>query len=166
MNDEGVSETDAIVAKSRVLSPYGLSALLALSQHGDARLSEESMLTVLAFTVARDPWTASKETAALADNIIELQFCRPDYDFEVFIVDTILKGYLRHLFSKSKPASVTSSGRKAEFPEEGDAHRGLEQETAQNKPWKYMDLRAVPVFHWAVTVAFVSLSHSIHSCTY
>ena len=155
-DDEG-TETDAIVAKSRILGPYGLSVLLALSQHGDARLSEESMITVLSFTSVKDPWTATKETAALADDIVELQFCRPDYNFEVFVVDTILKGYLRPLFSKSKPASVTSSGRKAEFPEDSDAHRGLEQETAQSKPWKYADLRAIPVFHWAVTVAFVSL---------
>ena len=138
------------------MAPYGLSVLHALTKHGDAKLSDEALLTVVAFTHAGDPFGSNEGTAAMADDIIELQFCRPDLDFEVFVVETILKGYLRPLFSKSKPASVTASGRKAEFPEEADVHRGLEQETPQAKPWKFSDLRAIPAFQWAVSVAFVS----------
>lgn len=76
-------------------------------------------------------------------------------DWSVLSEDT-LKAYLRPLFSKSRPKTVTASGRKAEFPEEDDPHRGLTDETREVKPWKYADHRAITVFHWVVLTATVS----------
>lgn len=70
--------------------------------------------------------------------------------------ESILKSYLRPLFSKSRPKTVTASGRKAAFPEEDDPHRGLMDETKDVKPWKFADHRAVTVFQWVVSTATVS----------
>lgn len=155
IHDQLDADSESVYAKSRPLAPYGLSVLEVLTEHGEAKLSDDVLLTVLAFTAPGESFRPEETIPGLAFDIVESQFGRQDIDLEVFVVDTILKGYLRPLFSKSKPASVTASGRRAEFPEEGDAHRGLDEETAQTKPWKYADLRAVPAFQWAVTVASV-----------
>ncbi|KAK4146701.1 uncharacterized protein C8A04DRAFT_34607 [Dichotomopilus funicola] len=78
-----------------------------------------------------------------------------------FITETVLQSYLRPLFSRSRPATVTASGRKAAYPDQDDSGAGgprrggasLLEETAQTKPWKYTDFRAVPVLGWAVKEA-------------
>jgi hypothetical protein len=77
-------------------------------------------------------------------------------DTTTFLVDTILRGYLQKLFSKSRPAAVTASGRKAEFPDDDlDRKQGLPDDSRQTKPWKYEDLRSIPVLAWAIAQADV-----------
>ncbi len=73
---------------------------------------------------------------------------------ENFIVETVLGSYLRSLFSKSRPATVTASGRKAEYVEP-ERQLGLPDEGRKTKPWKYEDLRAVTVLSWAMEAADV-----------
>lgn len=73
-------------------------------------------------------------------------------------VTTVLEDYLRPLFSRSRPSAVTASGRKAEFPQEQDISRGLEDETGAVKPWKFVDHRAISVFIWAVCEASVRIA--------
>ncbi|KAK8010275.1 hypothetical protein PG990_009240 [Apiospora arundinis] len=68
-----------------------------------------------------------------------------------FITDTLLTQHLRPLFSKSRPATVTASGRKAAFVEEPDTAAMLEDRAA--KAWKYTHVYAVTVFDWAVRAA-------------
>lgn len=102
-----------------------------------------------------DPWTI-QEACDIARELLSQQllhhFNQPD------LIETILKDYLRPAFSKSRPKAVTASGRKAEFPEEDDPHRGLTDDTKEVKPWKYEDHRAIVVFHWVVLTTDVSLA--------
>ncbi|KAK8033583.1 poly polymerase protein [Apiospora marii] len=67
-----------------------------------------------------------------------------------FITDSLLTQHLRPLFSKSRPATVNPSGRKAAFVEEQPS---TVLEDRATKPWKYAHVYAVTVFEWAVTNA-------------
>ncbi len=83
-------------------------------------------------------------------------------DTAELVVERILKGYLRPLFSASRPPTITASGRKAAFAEHGGgAARGFGLEDRQSKPWKFHDLRAVSVFTWALCASDVSVSPSL-----
>ncbi|KAK6827627.1 hypothetical protein PG987_010968 [Apiospora arundinis] len=100
----------------------------------------------------------------IARNLLQSQFSRPEQPSPGkkraaassssskadFITDTLLTQHLRPLFSKSRPATVTASGRKAAFVEAPDAAM-LEDRAA--KAWKYTHVYAVTVFDWAVRAA-------------
>lgn len=79
-----------------------------------------------------------------------------------FITEDVLTGFLRPLFAKSRPTTVTASGRPAAFPEpppryaQGDGFGGGEDSIAAAKPWKYTRRYAVTVFEWTVKKADVS----------
>jgi hypothetical protein len=95
--------------------------------------------------------------------LLEQQFSIPGSPTkEEFLTEKVLQQYLRPLFSKSKPASITASGRKAEYTDSA-ATRGesMPEESALTKPWKYTDLRAIPAIEWAVREADVSSSSII-----
>ncbi|KAF2968139.1 hypothetical protein GQX73_g5467 [Xylaria multiplex] len=72
-----------------------------------------------------------------------------------FITEDVLTDFLRPLFAKSRPTTVTASGRPAAFPEpasrysQGDGFGGADEATI-TKPWKYTQRYAVTVFEWAV----------------
>ncbi|KAI0539963.1 hypothetical protein GGR58DRAFT_462652 [Xylaria digitata] len=72
-----------------------------------------------------------------------------------FITENVLTGFLRPLFAKSRPTTVTASGRPAAFPEpasrysQGDGFGGAD-DASVTKPWKYRQRYAVTVFEWAV----------------
>lgn len=78
-----------------------------------------------------------------------------------FITEDVLPGFLRPLFAKSRPATVTASGRAAAFPEpaprygQGDDF-GHGDDITATKPWKYARRYAVTVFEWAVKNSDVS----------
>jgi hypothetical protein len=115
----------------------GLQAIeILISQHQTIRLDDDVLLTLLSFTDDSGA-TPTKDQ---------------------FLADTVLQRYLRPLFSRSKPASVTASGRKAEYSE-GALSRGesMPDESVRTKPWKYNDLRAIPAVAWAVHEVQVSL---------
>lgn len=148
--DEEDESYDEVAQRSRGVATYGLEILQILSRGFSAKFSEQTLLTTVAFTNPAESWS-TPETNTLSRALIEQQLSH--LDREEFLVETILKGYLRPLFSKSRPKAVTASGRKAEFPDEVDPHRGLTEETKEVKPWKYADLRAITVFGWTVETA-------------
>ncbi|KAL8399587.1 hypothetical protein RB594_000110 [Gaeumannomyces avenae] len=110
-------------------------------------LSPDAVATAIAHTDPSLPWTtpeAARQAADVARAAAERR------GKTALIADDVLRDYLRPLFSKSRPAAVTASGRRAEFAEEPGAHGSLALETRAAKPWKHTDLRAVPVFAWAL----------------
>ncbi|KAL2263302.1 hypothetical protein VTK26DRAFT_7422 [Humicola hyalothermophila] len=135
----------------RAVSNIGLRTVEELTKmNGSVRLDDEVLLTLLAFTDDPQDW-AAPEAAAIATALLAQQFSTSGPSREQFITETILPSYLRPLFSRSKPSSITASGRKAEYAD-SSASRGesIPDDSAQTKPWKYTDLRAVPVVAWAV----------------
>ncbi|KAL2140987.1 hypothetical protein VTI28DRAFT_2992 [Corynascus sepedonium] len=118
-------------------------------------LGDEVLFTLLACADETQTWPRP-ETKTTAERLLEQQLKNvPDAPTkEKFLTETVLQTYLRPLFSKSKPASVTASGRRAEYAD-GAANRGesMPDESALIKPWKYTDLRAVSAVGWAVREA-------------
>lgn len=172
--DAAESDYDEVVRRSVELAPYGLEVLQICVDDFGAVLHNEALLTLISFS---DPWWlessslasetelpekpqeplpwSTKETSDVAIRVLELQLnVRPSLD--ELLVEAILKGYLRPLFSKSTPKTVTASGRKAEYADdEEDPHRGLRDESKDIKPWKYADHRALAIFQWTVETAQV-----------
>lgn len=138
------------------VSNLGLRALSALATLSAIQLDPECLLTAISFTDPSQEWSTF-ESAHLASTILTTQ----KISKEEFIPQQILQRYLHPLFSKSKPASVTSSGRKAAYPDQSrEDGGGMPDDTPETKPWKFSDLRAVPVVAWAVTEADVGLFFS------
>lgn len=123
----------------------------------------DTILTIISFTApaVTDPWT-TQETREIARDLLSQQLLRKFNQSD--LIETVLKEYLRPAFSKSRPKTVTASGRKAEYPEEDDPHRGLADDSGEVKPWKYEDHRAIAVFHWVVLTSDVSLATSLSAC--
>ncbi|KAI3401371.1 hypothetical protein diail_11455 [Diaporthe ilicicola] len=147
-DDGGHSDYDQVAHRSREIAPCGLAILQILNNEHSAKFSLDTLLTIISFTnpVLTDPWS-TQEACDLAQHILSQQLLH--HSNQPALLETILKEYLRPLFSKSRPKAVTGSGRKAEFPEEDDPHRGLADDTKEVKPWKFVDHRAITVFHWA-----------------
>lgn len=158
-NDDLKNSRSQRIRHCRAVCKLGLQALEELIKlNNSGRLSDNVLLTILAFTDKSQDW-AAPETAAIAARLLDQQFGTSGSSQEQFITDSILQGYLRPLFSRSKPSSITTSGRKAEYID-GSAARGqnIPDDTAQTKPWKYIDLRAIPAITWAVNQADASSS--------
>lgn len=139
----------------REVAYAGLQALQQLQQHSssDALTNGQILVSLAAFSDGSEPW-ATDDTAALAKLILDEQLSEADK--ESFMVETILKGYLRSLFSKSRPGAITESGRKAAYRDlDLERERGLPDDSGKTKPWKYEDLRAIPAFSWAIRHADV-----------
>ncbi|KAK4165148.1 hypothetical protein QBC43DRAFT_288034 [Cladorrhinum sp. PSN259] len=145
---------------SLVVSHLGVQAISALTNliSSATQLDTQVLLTIISFTTnpCSQKWT-TPESARLASVILTTQFTTTTTNLkkEEFIPKQVLQQYLRPLFSKSKPASVTSSGRKAAYtdPNQEDGRGGIPDDTSLTKPWKFTDLRAVPVVSWAVKEA-------------
>ncbi|KAI0897105.1 hypothetical protein F4806DRAFT_423088 [Annulohypoxylon nitens] len=113
------------------------------------RLRPLVLLRLAAFTDVTDPW-ATAESSALAHKLLEAQLQTLDEtQIKSLIVEEILTTFIRPLFSKSRSAAVTASGRKAEFVE-SSRYDTVDRETPETKPWKYSHRYAVTVFSWAV----------------
>lgn len=158
--DDDYPEYEQVAQRSREIAPYGLSILQVLDNDYSTKFSLDTLLTVISFTdpAVTDPWT-TLEACDLARDLLSQQLIHQFNQSD--LIETILKDYLRPAFSKSRPKAVTASGRKAEFPEEDDPHRGLADDTKEVKPWKYEDHRAIAVFHWVVLTTDVSLATSL-----
>lgn len=149
VSDEDYPEYEQVAHRSREIAPYGLGILQVLDNDYSIKFSLDTLLTVISFTnpAVTDPWT-THEACDLARDLLSQQLVHHFNQSD--LIGTILKDYLRPAFSKSRSKAVTASGRKAEFPEEDDPHRGLADDTKEVKPWKYEDHRAITVFHWVV----------------
>jgi hypothetical protein len=141
------------------LSGVGIQILEELMKRLEdaVRLDDEVLYALLVYTDEMHTW-CGRETKASVQRLLEQQFSIPGSPTkEEFLTEKVLQQYLRPLFSKSKPASITASGRKAEYTDSA-ATRGesMPEESALTKPWKYTDLRAIPAIEWAVREADVS----------
>lgn len=155
-NDDLTEALGQLTDHCRAISHLGMQVLGALLQGPNPpRLDDEVLLTIVAFTDETQDWT-TPETVQIATALLEQQFRASGPTQEQFITETLLQRYLRPLFSKSKPASITASGRKAEYADTSAAQgQNIPDDSAQTKPWKYTDLRAVPAMGWAVSQADV-----------
>lgn len=136
----------------------GLAALEQVAKMlpiGLIQLPASSLLRVTAFTNPADPWTNPESFALSRTLLLPLQGEKQREKRTKLIVDEILTNFLRPLFSKSRPAAVTASGRKAEYVEPS-RYDNVDQESSETKPWKYVHRYAITVFAWAVRQADVS----------
>lgn len=143
--------------KVRPAAEAGLRALGLLAQKLPGRLDDAALLTTIAFADESEPW-ATEATFKLASDLLTQQLDEDTVKGQ-FIAEAVLRDYLRPLFSKSRPATVTASGRKAEYIDP-ERQSGLPDDSRKTKPWKYEDLRAIPVLSWAVEAADVGYTLS------
>ncbi|KAI1775693.1 hypothetical protein F4818DRAFT_440970 [Hypoxylon cercidicola] len=154
---DGVSSEDDVTdyAALQQKANLGLVTLCRLTKAlpgGPSQLPASTHLRLTAFTNRADPWT-SDATHTLSNTLL-LPLEAPERRDELtrLITEHILMDFLRPLFSKSRPAAVTASGRKAEFVEPS-RYDGTAAESPETKPWKYGCRYAVTVFAWAVRQA-------------
>jgi hypothetical protein len=146
-----ISNVSARVLKS---AEPGLEALHSLIHHFDVAkrpitLSQSTVITLISLSDRTQPW-ANSHTASLAAGLLSSHLATIS-DRKSFLIDGVLTDYLKPLFSRSRPAAVTASGRKAEFaPDELEREPGLPDDSRRTKPWKYVDLRSIPVLAWAL----------------
>lgn len=138
----------------------GLAALDQLTKllpGGPSKLLASTHLRLTAFTDPADPWTSSTKSAELSRALLQpLDAPERREQRTRLIAEDILTGFLRPLFSRSRPTAVTASGRKAEFVETS-RYDSVASESPETKPWKYARRYAVTAFAWAVQHADVSL---------
>ncbi|KAK3306936.1 uncharacterized protein B0T15DRAFT_484174 [Chaetomium strumarium] len=132
----------------------GISALEALlTWNYSVPLGDEVLLTLLFYADEKHQWV-SPDARTRADSLLEQHFNAAGPTKEQFITETVLQRYLRPLFSRSKPASITASGRKTEYTDSAATRaESIPDDTALTKPWKYTDHRAIPALAWAVREA-------------
>jgi hypothetical protein len=110
------------------------------------RIDEDILLSWIAYTNVDDPWTskALQEKAGELLNRHQEQLLTPD-----FIVDYVLTGFIRPLFSSSRAPVITSQGRKAISASSISLHPANNLDSS-SKAWKSHGVHAVAVFEWAV----------------
>ncbi|KAF7523879.1 hypothetical protein G7054_g11619 [Neopestalotiopsis clavispora] len=148
-------EWQPVAAKGEV----GLAFLESLQDTLKVTLDPKVLVAVTAFTSTQDPWTTPAAQAS-AQTILDAALGNKPGAKETLITSTILTTFLRPLFSRSRPATVTASGRKAEFiePTRYAGSAGPDDPTeAELKPWKHAHAYAVTVLAWAVDRADADL---------
>ncbi|KAI1089109.1 hypothetical protein F5B19DRAFT_485488 [Rostrohypoxylon terebratum] len=151
-SDTSLDEDTTDYAKLRRKGELGLQAIEQLIDapfQAPLQLRPLVLLHLAAFTDAADPWSTAN-SCALARKLLEAQLQTLDESqIKSLIAEEILTTFIRPLFSKSRSAAVTASGRKAEFVEPS-RYDTVDRETPETKPWKYAHRYAVTVFAWAV----------------
>jgi hypothetical protein len=153
--DDGEQEYNRAVSRWRELSDAMTESLQILHQKLALKFDDQTLFLVIGLAETNSPWTTER-SSSVASKILGEQV--RGREVPELVVEVVLRNYLRPLFSKSKPATVTAAGRKAEYPENSDREHGLPDETRRTKPWKYEDFRAIPVLGWAVEQADVCAS--------
>ncbi|KAI1383623.1 uncharacterized protein F4822DRAFT_83069 [Hypoxylon trugodes] len=134
-----------------------LNKLANLPLQAPLRFQPSTLLRLAAFTDSADPWSTSSDAAR---KLLEAQLQQlDDAQKKSLIGDEILTKFLRPLFSKSRPAAITASGRKAEYVEQS-RYDNADRETPETKPWKYAHRYAIAVFAWAVQYSDTTLLQS------
>jgi hypothetical protein len=120
----------------------------------ESNVGRTALLSLLAFTQLGDAWN-SKPAHEIA--IDTLNCLSHEVQSEEFIVDYVLKVFLRPLFASSAPRTITPQGRKAPNENLGDnAIKVTNSLDTISKPWKCGDIYAVTVFKWVVSRVDVS----------
>jgi hypothetical protein len=160
-DDDDTSQTQEtyrrIVQRGTDFSKPAIRCLDLLAQRSIPAVAaaDQVLLTLTAFVDDSEPWVPSVEVSAQASNLLD-RLLGDAQAKEQFMAESVLQRYLRPLFSKSKPEAITSSGRKAAFvdPFKGRGE-GLPDDSAETKPWKFRDLRAIPTVAWVIREADV-----------
>ncbi|XXG95050.1 hypothetical protein Hte_001310 [Hypoxylon texense] len=146
--DDDTTDYAALQRKAD-LGLVALDHLTKLLPGGPSQLSASTHLRLTAFTDPADAWT-SPASARLSRTLLQpLDAPERREQRTRLVAEDILTGFLRPLFSKSRPAAVTASGRKAEFVEPS-RYDSAASDSPETKPWKYARRYAVAVFAWAV----------------
>ncbi|TAQ86974.1 hypothetical protein B7494_g4709 [Chlorociboria aeruginascens] len=109
-DDTTPSERAKSLHHTRYKATLGLQSLTYLQTLSSQSPGPSLLLTLLAFNDARDSWTtptAHSQAHAL------LTYYSSHLHSSSFLVDHLLQETIRPLFSKSKPETITSTGRKA-----------------------------------------------------
>jgi hypothetical protein len=149
-----------VAQRCLAVSPSAIEALVLLSKKTTPAVlakDEDLLLALAAYTDPSQPYVPSKDTSETANQLLQDLLAANNTTNDQFIVQTILQRHLRQLFSKSKPASITSSGRKAEYidPSAGRGE-GIPDDSDETKPWKFSDFRAIPLATYSVNQADAS----------
>lgn len=114
-------------------------------------MNPQHLLSCVVYS-SRDAWITSSVSKIAMD---DLSKHNEQVSSREFIVDFLLQSFIRPLFSKSKPSSITSTGRKA-MPSSEPAKRFDVGAEKRDKPWKYEVVYAVTVLEWVVENSSVS----------
>ncbi|KAK5657705.1 hypothetical protein OQA88_2777 [Cercophora sp. LCS_1] len=159
LDEDRENDTRArVVQRCRATAPAACRALNLLAEKsGSESIADDSVLVILcAYANPTEEWVDTEETASQATALLMKLLTRKNLDKNQLIIEVILQRYLRPLFSKSKPASITASGRKAEYLDPaGGRTETLPDDSSETKPWKFTDFRAIPVITWAAHEADV-----------
>jgi hypothetical protein len=157
------AETEKARAEWRLTSIFALKSIRLLKSYDSitgSNITSTVLLSLLAFTQPGDTWNSKPAYEITTET---LEYLSNEVLSEAFIVDYVLKGFLRPLFAASTPQTITSQGRKAPSENSGNqtikVTRNLD---AISKPWKCRDIYAVTVFKWVVTRADVRLQAFEH----
>lgn len=160
-DDDDTSQTQRtshrLVQRGTEFSKAAIRCLDLLAQRSSpaVAVADQVLLTLTAFVDESEPWVPSDEVSTQASNLLD-RLLGDARAKEQFMAESVLQRYLRPLFSKSKPEAITSSGRKAAFvdPFRGRGE-GFPDDSAETKPWKFTDLRAIPAVAWVIREADV-----------
>jgi hypothetical protein len=148
---------DEVLLVARKMIDAGLVAiqsLLDLHTNPNPAISPQILRSLLAFTSSRDSWTTPLSLSTTAAILSRYQQQTQSKDF---IVDYVLQGFIRPLFSKAKPEAVTASGRKA-MPSSAPRRRfDVKDEEERTRPWMHDVPQTVSIFEWAVKSSSVGL---------
>ncbi|EAA32531.3 hypothetical protein GE21DRAFT_6288 [Neurospora crassa] len=159
LDDSNTQLRAHITTQCLAAADAGFKVLELLASRGPENLDNPAVLvTLIAYTNPAEEWTtpelAARATLILQQHLDSAEKSNPKK--QGFITTHILPIYLRPLFSRSSPSQplITPSGRPSAYGQNPDARpSGLPDDSSKTKPWKFVDLRAITVFDWAVSEA-------------
>ncbi|KAH8594490.1 hypothetical protein B0O99DRAFT_625064 [Bisporella sp. PMI_857] len=147
-DNESTTIAQAILTTKRAASQgfECLSLLDSLLPSPPPKADPETLLPAIAFVSSRDSWVTS---AIIRTAQKHLSHYNSQVTSREFIVNFLLQNFIRPLFSKSRPSTITSTGRKA-IPSSEPPKRFDAAAETRDKPWKYRKPYAVTVLEWTV----------------
>ncbi|KAB5576507.1 hypothetical protein GE09DRAFT_624305 [Coniochaeta sp. 2T2.1] len=147
---------DAVTKRILPLLEPGLTALTLLANHFPNDLpdllKDDTLITLISLSdlsALSESWS-TPTTVDLASKLLTSALASLPNPNPTDIIGHYLTSYLRPLFTASRPSTVTPAGRPTAFPaDELDRPQGLPDDSRLTKPWKYVDLRAIPVLSFA-----------------
>ncbi|KAH7035688.1 uncharacterized protein B0I36DRAFT_264958 [Microdochium trichocladiopsis] len=132
----------------RQSASIGIDLVHLITSQDDVELSAAATVALIAYTDATVQWS-DPDLAESAQEVLDAHFDHGNTSVQQFILEDVLHAFIRPLFSKSRPATVTASGRKAEFVQTS-RYDTFNADAEANKPWKYQSRYAITVFAWTV----------------
>jgi hypothetical protein len=112
----------------------------------EEQVDPDTLLSIIAYTDAEDPWT-QEATQKTAEQV--LIYYHKQLISHEFIIEHVLMGFIRPLFSDSQTTSITSQGRKA-ISQTAQKPLHLRELDASKKPWKFREVSAMTALRWAI----------------